>query len=77
MAGPVIDSSFSAAGGGFDLGAVYRLRIGGRRRGPPRYPFPTMYLPGAAIAARSAQYDSAVANNFFICGEDVSCAPVC
>ncbi|RPI57174.1 MAG: glycosyltransferase family 2 protein [Acidobacteria bacterium] len=79
LAGPVMwnrrAGTVRCAGGEFDLGAVYRMRIvgAGAAEAPQKRPFPTMYLPGAAIGARTSQLRDlgGFRDDFFMYGEDV------
>ena len=85
LAGPIMwnrnEGTVRCAGGEFDLGAVYRMRIvgAGAAEAPQTTPFQTMYLPGAAIAARTPQLRElgGFRDDFFMYGEDVElCARV-
>jgi len=85
LAGPVMWNRHSGtvrcAGGEFTLGPIYRMRIvSADAAAPPQNtPFMTMYLPGAAIAARTAQLRElgGFREDFFMYGEDVElCARV-
>ncbi len=85
LAGPVMwnrnAGTVRCAGGEFDLGPVYQMRIvgAGSAEAPQTTPFETMYLPGAAIAARTAQLRElgGFRDDFFMYGEDVElCARV-
>ena len=85
LAGPVMwnrqAGTVRCAGGEFDLGSVYRMRIAGAgdTEVPQTAPFQTMYLPGAAIAARTSELRAlgGFRDDFFMYGEDVElCARV-
>ncbi len=85
LAGPVMwnrqAGTIRCAGGEFDLGSVYRMRIvgAGSSEAPQETPLSTMYLPGAAIAARTAELREigGFRDDFFMYAEDVElCARV-
>lgn len=85
LAGPVMwnrqGGTIRCAGGEFDLGSVYRMRIAGAgsSEAPQTPSLPTMYLPGAAIAARTAELRDlgGFRDDFFMYTEDVElCARV-
>jgi N-acetylglucosaminyl-diphospho-decaprenol L-rhamnosyltransferase len=79
LAGPVMWNREAAtvrcAGGSFRLAAVYEMRVlgVGQREIVEETPYPTMYLPGAAIAARTAVLRrlGGFRSDFFMYGEDV------
>jgi GT2 family glycosyltransferase len=79
LAGPVMLNSGSGslryAGGGFELGGVYRMTPA-RFESPsqvPATPFPTTYLPGAMICARRSLMNQigGFRADFFMYSEDV------
>jgi GT2 family glycosyltransferase len=85
LAGPVMwnrgSGTVRCAGGEFELGSVYRMRIvsADAAEPPQATPFTTMYLPGAAIAARTEELRElgGFRDDFFMYTEDVElCARV-
>ena len=79
LAGPVMWNREAAtvrcAGGSFRLATVYQMRVRGvgQRQIAEELPYRTMYLPGAAIAARTAVLRrlGGFRSDFFMYGEDV------
>lgn len=85
LAGPVMwnrsTPTIRCAGGSFELGPVYRMRVtgAGDRQLLETSPFRTMFLPGASILARTAELRAlgGFHPDFFMYGEDVElCARV-
>jgi GT2 family glycosyltransferase len=79
LVGPVMwnlqTPTIRCAGGNFTLGSTYQMRIHavGQRALPEAEPFETMYLPGAAIAAKTSRLREmgGFHPDFFMYGEDV------
>lgn len=79
LAGPVMwnreAGTVRCAGGSFRLATVYEMRVigVGQREIVEQLPYRTMYLPGAAIAARTAVLRrlGGFRSDFFMYGEDV------
>lgn len=85
LAGPVMYNRHTrtvfCAGGGFELGAIYRLRFGYASPGEsiPCMPFTTGFLPGSAIGARREVLEQlgGFRDDFFMYNEDIElCARV-
>jgi GT2 family glycosyltransferase len=85
LAGPVMwnkqTATIRCAGGSFNLGPAYRLHVTGAGQTdlPDSNPFPTLFIPGSMIAARTAKLRElgGFRSEFFMYGEDVElCARV-
>ena len=79
LAAPVMwncgEATVRSAGGWFRLGTVYEMQVtgAGQRDVPDPSPYRTMYVPGAAIAARTSVLRGfgGFRPDFFMYGEDV------